>query len=394
MLYACWLFLVFGLLVLLEYGNDDDVQMMQGYIDLPAYCQYCAIGCTAVVAYLQYLATMVVSHPGAAREHKIRRVPKWEEKCTELDIIQQKQWRCVVAEESHAITVLQHCQGVVKQEEEEDVSINHLISGEPAGRQIWTYTGAKQGEKGSNVNSNATPKKKPKHSNTSTPKESPAKIWIEGILNFGSNKRGEEGIVTVDEDYVQLLASGGREYTGFDPSKNPNSCDRIFRAQQIRHALQVGELEPPSLSFVPNTAKEAAKKGFRFYSMLQTDDGHWAGDYGGPHFLMPGIIIAWYVLEKPDALLNHSQREMMMHYLSVHQQADGGWGTHVESPSTMFGTVSCYVSMRLLGADANSYACQKARAFIQNEGGALYTSSWSKFWLCLLGCMEWEGHNR
>mmetsp|Transcript_17856 Transcript_17856/g.26188 ORF Transcript_17856/g.26188 Transcript_17856/m.26188 type:complete len:82 (-) Transcript_17856:2064-2309(-) len=41
--------------------------------------------------------------------------------------------------------------------------------------------------------------------------------------------------------------------------------------------------------------QEATRKAVHFYSMLQTNDGHWGGDYGGPHFLIPGIIIAWYI---------------------------------------------------------------------------------------------------
>lgn len=40
----------------------------------------------------------------------------------------------------------------------------------------------------------------------------------------------------------------------------------------------------------------------------------------------------------------------MIAYLRNHQQADGGWGLHIEAPSTMFGTVMSYVAMRLLGA--------------------------------------------
>ena len=36
------------------------------------------------------------------------------------------------------------------------------------------------------------------------------------------------------------------------------------------------------------TAKQAADKATLFYSKLQAEDGHWAGDYGGPLFLMPG----------------------------------------------------------------------------------------------------------
>jgi hypothetical protein len=37
------------------------------------------------------------------------------------------------------------------------------------------------------------------------------------------------------------------------------------------------------------TPEEAARKGIQFYQMLQCEDGHWAVDYGGPMFLMPGV---------------------------------------------------------------------------------------------------------
>lgn len=45
--------------------------------------------------------------------------------------------------------------------------------------------------------------------------------------------------------------------------------------------------------FVPgspaaHTAVDAALKGMNFYRHLQAEDGHWAGDYGGPLFLLPG----------------------------------------------------------------------------------------------------------
>ena len=41
----------------------------------------------------------------------------------------------------------------------------------------------------------------------------------------------------------------------------------------------------------PQTPLDAARKGVQFYEMLQCEDGHWAGDYGGPHFLAPGMVI-------------------------------------------------------------------------------------------------------
>lgn len=169
------------------------------------------------------------------------------------------------------------------------------------------------------------------------------------------------------------------------------SCDKIFRAQQIRNYLAAGG-QAPSMD-KPKTVQEATQKAAHFYSMLMTDDGHWAGDYGGPHFLMPGLVIAWYVMGKPTALLTANHISMMIHYITVHQQSDGGWGTHLESPSTMFGTVLMYVAIRLLGQAGDDPICQRGRAFIHANGGAVMTASWAKFYLCLLGCMEWDGHN-
>lgn len=37
------------------------------------------------------------------------------------------------------------------------------------------------------------------------------------------------------------------------------------------------------------------RNGIQFFSKLQTSDGHWAGDYGGPMFLLPGYTIVMCV---------------------------------------------------------------------------------------------------
>lgn len=69
---------------------------------------------------------------------------------------------------------------------------------------------------------------------------------------------------------------------------------------------------------------------------------------------------------------------------------DGGWGTHVECASTMFGAILSYISLRLLGVSAEDPACSKGRQFIRDNGGAVMAPSWAKFWMAVLGVYEWE----
>lgn len=133
--------------------------------------------------------------------------------------------------------------------------------------------------------------------------------------------------------------------------------------------------------------------GLQFYEQLQMEDGHWPGDYGGPMFLMPGLIITCYVTNAMDTILGEPHKREMARYLRNHQNEDGGYGLHIEGHSTMFGTVLSYVSMRLLGVDADSQECSRARKWILIHGGATTIPSWGKFWLSVLGVFSWDGLN-
>ncbi len=184
----------------------------------------------------------------------------------------------------------------------------------------------------------------------------------------------------------------GKEKAGFNPAVNPNSEDDIWRAQRVAAWKKAGG-KVPDAKWVPTGPLDALRKAMRWYEVLQSDDGHWAGDYGGPHFLLPGMVVVWYVTGRLDAFLGPDRRAALAHYLRVHQQLDGGWGMHIESPSTMFGSVLCYIALRLLGEPHTTPEMAKAREFIRDHGGGLYTGSWAKFYMCLLGVMEWDGHN-
>ena len=184
---------------------------------------------------------------------------------------------------------------------------------------------------------------------------------------------------------------GKKEKVGFNPSRNPNVEDGLWRAQRIA-AWKAKGGKVPDASWRVSDALDAARKAMAWYQVLQADDGHWAGDYGGPLFLLPGLVVVWYVTGQLETLLGADRRAAIAHYLRVHQQTDGGWGMHIESPSTMFGATLCYVALRLLGEPADSAAMVRGRAFLHANGGCVYTGSWAKLYLCLLGAMEWEGH--
>lgn len=163
----------------------------------------------------------------------------------------------------------------------------------------------------------------------------------------------------------------------FNKTVNANSADAVYRSSRLPD------------DFIPqgNTALE---RGWDYYSRLQAESGHWPGDYGGPMFLLPGLVFAAHVTGSHFA--THDQA-LMKRYMLNHQNADGGWGMHIEGPSTMFGTVLQYVALRLLGEEADAAHMQIARQWILEYGGATYVPSWGKFYLSVLGLYDWEGNN-
>lgn len=134
----------------------------------------------------------------------------------------------------------------------------------------------------------------------------------------------------------------------------------------------------------------ALSRALRRLAELQRPDGHWPGDYGGPLFLLPGLLIAFEITGVP---LSDHRRGRMIAYLSAVQNADGGWGLHVEDRTTVFGTALNYVALRILGLPPQDPRCACARAWLLDHGGAEGVPTWGKCWLAVLGVYDWEGLN-
>ncbi|KJX98068.1 lanosterol synthase like protein [Zymoseptoria brevis] len=141
------------------------------------------------------------------------------------------------------------------------------------------------------------------------------------------------------------------------------------------------------------TPLEAAENGLRFFSKLQLPSGQWACEYGGPMFLLPGLVITSYVTNMP--FTQAEQTEMIRYIFSIQAIGDkndgaGGWGLHVEGNSSVFGTAMNYTALRLLGVPESDPRMRKARHCLYGLGGAINGPHWAKWWLSVLGVMQWD----
>ncbi|KAB5514832.1 hypothetical protein DKX38_028738 [Salix brachista] len=224
----------------------------------------------------------------------------------------------------------------------------------------------------------------------------------------------------------------GRQVWEFDPKQTPSprEIEEIENARQnftenrfrIKHSADLimrmqFEKENPVPEVLPQVkVKESeevteeavtatVKRALNFYSSIQAHDGHWPGDYGGPMFLLPGLVITLSITGALNAVLSDEHKKEMIRYLYNHQACnrDGGWGLHIEGPSTMFGSVLNYVTLRLLGEGPNDGdgAMDKGHDWILNHGSATMITSWGEMWLSVhfnrrqqvLGVFEWSGNN-
>eukprot|EP01064_Diplonema_japonicum_P013973 TRINITY_DN21501_c0_g1_i1.p1 TRINITY_DN21501_c0_g1~~TRINITY_DN21501_c0_g1_i1.p1 ORF type:complete len:786 (+),score=145.03 TRINITY_DN21501_c0_g1_i1:36-2393(+) len=143
----------------------------------------------------------------------------------------------------------------------------------------------------------------------------------------------------------------------------------------------------------PCDLSDCLKRSGDYLQNMQSTDGHWSNDYGGPLFLLPGLVVTKYVLYKGDLekMFPAPHRIELIRYIRNVQNTDGGWGLFEEGLSTLFGSVMNYVAMRMLGVAASDDRLRQARDFIKANGGAIGIPTWGKAWLCIANLYSWEG---
>uniref|UniRef100_A0A7S1KRP6 Terpene cyclase/mutase family member n=1 Tax=Percolomonas cosmopolitus TaxID=63605 RepID=A0A7S1KRP6_9EUKA len=163
------------------------------------------------------------------------------------------------------------------------------------------------------------------------------------------------------------------------------SIEKHFLTKKSNDTNPTYENEEPLF----HSLKESLVQAMNFYTKIQTSDGHWGGDYGGPMFLLPGLLIVVYITDSMGEF-HKAYFSQMERYIRSKQNADGGFGLHIEGHSTIFGTCLNYISLRILGVDPHDEQCVKARHFLHQRNGPLECPQWGKFYMCALNVMDYS----
>ncbi|KAK0720129.1 terpenoid cyclases/protein prenyltransferase alpha-alpha toroid [Lasiosphaeris hirsuta] len=146
--------------------------------------------------------------------------------------------------------------------------------------------------------------------------------------------------------------------------------------------LELSELKPAKKPL------DAVWNGLTFFEKLQLPSGHWGCEYGGPMFLLPGVVFAWHITKTPIPW--YYATEIKNYLFARANPEDGGWGLHIEGESSVFGTVLNYMVLRLVGVEADHPKMVKARATLHKLGGATHSPHWAKFYMAVLGVAKWD----
>ncbi|KAI9828342.1 MAG: Lanosterol synthase (Oxidosqualene--lanosterol cyclase) [Thelocarpon impressellum] len=213
-----------------------------------------------------------------------------------------------------------------------------------------------------------------------------------GTLSNGhggfDGERGSVPALAEKTDYTRwrLLDERGRQTWHY---LTPEEAEEWPQTVADKYHLGMATGLPPLP--LPRTFLAAAGNALDFFKHLQLPSGQWACDYGGPMFLIPGMVVTWHVTNTP---IPEAYAVEIRNYLFARQHPQqGGWGLHIEGESTVFGTAMSYIVLRILGVGEEDERMVTARATLHRLGGAVAAPHWGKFWMSLLGVCEWDALN-
>jgi squalene-hopene/tetraprenyl-beta-curcumene cyclase len=118
----------------------------------------------------------------------------------------------------------------------------------------------------------------------------------------------------------------------------------------------------------------------------QHPDGYWVGELEGDTILESeyALLLTWLGQEKSETV------QRLAAHVAKKQLPDGGWSLFPGGPLEVSGSVKAYWTLKIAGYDINSEPMARARRAIRDAGGAERVNSFTRYYLALLGIIEYR----
>ena len=134
------------------------------------------------------------------------------------------------------------------------------------------------------------------------------------------------------------------------------------------------------------SASRAIPASRDWFAERQHTDGYWCAELEGDTILESEyiLLLAWLGLEQSAVARKAAA------YILKKQQATGGWSLYPGGPVDVSVSVKAYFALKLTGHDPAADGMRSARAAIREHGGADAVNSFTRFYLALLGQIDYE----
>ena len=134
-------------------------------------------------------------------------------------------------------------------------------------------------------------------------------------------------------------------------------------------------------------ALEAALEGTRDWLLeRQDDEGYWVAELEGDTILESEyILLMTFLGREKDAVCARCAR-----YIQDHQMPEGGWAIYPGGPVDVSASVKAYFALKLTGRSPDEPEMARARRAILEAGGAHACNSFTRFYLALLGQIDYD----
>ncbi len=143
---------------------------------------------------------------------------------------------------------------------------------------------------------------------------------------------------------------------------------------------------PAHLSNAESRIEQAIRRSVNWFLSAQTQDGYWWGELEADTTLESDYILYLHILGE----LESPKTAKLAKYIRDRQLPDGGWNIFYGGPSELNASVKAWVALRLAGDSASSAHLERARARIHELGGLEATNSYVRFYLAMVGAIEWS----